>query len=425
MRVLIVGASGLIGSAVAARLVAAGHEVVAVGRRPNSGPAAWLRLDLARITDPQAWLRHLAGIDAVVNCAGTLQDAPGNSTAGVHARGAATLFAACARAGVRRVVHLSAIGVDRAATAFSATKLQGDQALMALDLDWVILRPSVVVGRAAYGGSALLRALAALPVLPVMPRTAPVQFVHLDDLVDTIVFFLRPGAPSRHTIEVVGPKPYRFEEAAALLRRWMRWPPARTLRVPEWLAATIYRAGDAVSLLGWLPPIRSTTRREVARGGIGDPAPLTALTGIVPRDLETMLAREPASVQERWFSRLYLLKAPAIAIFALFWVATGIISLGPGFERGVGLVMEGGTSQAVAVLATVSGALADIAIGVAIAFRRTHRLGLLAALIISITYAIIGSVLVPRLWFDPLGPMLKIAPIIMFNLMLIAIQDDR
>src|SRR4051794_16499773 len=118
MRVLIVGASGMIGSALSTRLASAGHEVVAVARRAPSGAGAgtWLRLDLARITDPQAWLPHLAGVDAVVNCAGTLQDAPGNSTAGVHARGAAVLFAACAQAGVRRIIQVSAIGVERAAT---------------------------------------------------------------------------------------------------------------------------------------------------------------------------------------------------------------------------------------------------------------------------------------------------------------------
>jgi uncharacterized protein YbjT (DUF2867 family) len=430
MRVLIVGAGGLIGSAVAARLAAAGHDVVGVGRRSQNStgstrPGAWLRLDLARVTDPQTWLAHLAGIDAVVNCAGTLQDAPGQSTAGVHAHGAATLFEACARAGVRRVIHLSAIGVDRAATAFARSKRAGEEALTALDLDWVILRPSVVIGRAAYGGSALLRALAALPVRPVMPATAPLQLVHLDDLVDAILFFLQKGAPGHQTIEVVGPKRYDFDEAVALLRAWMRWPPARAFRVPGWLAAAIYRAGDLVSLLGWLPPIRSTARREIAHGGVGDPAPLTALAGIAPRDLETALAREPASVQERWFARLYLLKAPAIAIFALLWIVTGLVSLGPGFERGVGLVMQGGASRTVAVLAAVSGALADLAIGIAIAFRRTHRLGLLAALVISLAYAIIGTILVPQLWSDPLGPLLKIGPILMLNLMLIAIQDDR
>jgi uncharacterized protein YbjT (DUF2867 family) len=63
--------------------------------------------------------------------------------------------------------HLSAIGVDRdAPTPFSRTEFEGDKVLMARDLDWVILRPSVVVGRQAYGGCALFRGLAALSSYP-------------------------------------------------------------------------------------------------------------------------------------------------------------------------------------------------------------------------------------------------------------------
>ena len=68
---------------------------------------------------------------------------------------------------------------------------------MARNLDWVILRPSVVVGRQAYGGSALFRGLAALPILPRLAGTGPLQIVQLDDLVRTVLFFLQPDAPSR------------------------------------------------------------------------------------------------------------------------------------------------------------------------------------------------------------------------------------
>jgi len=87
--------------------------------------------------------------------------------------------------------------------------------------------------------------------------------------------------------------------------------------------------------------------------------------------------------------------------------------------------MSGGTSYAVALLATLSGGLADTIIGILIAFRRTGRIGLYAAFVISITYAIIGSILVPWLWYDPLGPMLKISPIIVLNRVALAILDDR
>jgi MFS superfamily sulfate permease-like transporter len=74
---------------------------------------------------------------------------------------------------------------------------------------------------------------------------------------------------------------------------------------------------------------------------------------------------------------------------------------------------EGGVEGASAALTVVAGALADLAIGIAIAYRPTSRYGLYAAIAISFTYAIIGTILVPRLWADPLGPMLKIWPIVL------------
>src|SRR5215471_12920088 len=110
MRVLVIGATGLIGSAAVARLASTGHTVIAVVRAndratrrlPASGTVV---LDLERATEPDHWRPHLAGIDAVVNCAGLLQAHP-DTLRRVQGDAVGALFAACAAAGVRRVVHV-------------------------------------------------------------------------------------------------------------------------------------------------------------------------------------------------------------------------------------------------------------------------------------------------------------------------------
>ena len=426
---LLTGATGLIGRAVLASLHGEGHAVVAVARNADAAArlpeaAACIGLDIAKATSPTDWLPHLVGINALVNCAGVLQDSPRNSTAGVHAEGAAALFAACEQAGVRRVVQISALGVDRgAATAFARTKLAGDKALMARNLDWAILRPSVVVGRQAYGGSALFRGLAALPILPRLADAGPLQIVQLDDLVRTVLFLLRPGAPSRLVLEVVGPERLSLEGVLAAYRRWLGLAEARFVTLPSWLAHAAFRVGDLIGLLGWRPPLRSTTRRELMRGAVADPAPWTRVTGIAPRALGAALAAEPASVQERWFARLYFAKPLILAVLALYWVATGLVALGPGWEDAVGLVQDAGF-LAVAPLAA-AGAIADIAIGVAIAVRRTARPALWAALALSIAYLALATLLLPGLWADPLGPLLKVAPIVVLILVALAILEER
>jgi hypothetical protein len=342
----------------------------------------------------------------------------------VHVHGAAALFAACEQAGVRRIVHISAIGVDRdATTAFARTKLTGDQALMGRDLDWVILRPSVVVGRAAYGGSALFRGLAALPVVPSVAGTGLLQVVQLDDLVRTVLFFLHPAAPARIAVEIAGPERLTLDAVLIAYRRWLGHTSIRVLKVPRWMSDIVFRVGDLIGLLGWRPPLRSTVRVEIERGGVGDAGEWTRLTGIVPRTLGAALAAEPASVQERWFAQLYFLKPLALAVLALYWLITGLIALGPGAEPAAALLQDAGVAAAGPLIAT--GAIVDILIGLGIATRRTARPALWVALMLSIAYLVLGTLLLPRLWADPLGPLLKIAPIVVLNLVALAVLDDR
>lgn len=114
MRGLVLGATGFIGAATVARLLAAGHQVRAVTRpgtaRTGGVAPEQVCIDIARATDPANWTQALDGIDAVLNCAGVFQDSPRDSTVGVHAAGPAALYRACMARGVTRVVHLSAIG---------------------------------------------------------------------------------------------------------------------------------------------------------------------------------------------------------------------------------------------------------------------------------------------------------------------------
>jgi uncharacterized protein YbjT (DUF2867 family) len=429
LRVLLTGATGLIGSATLAGLRKQGHAVVAVARRGSRyglvAADVWVMVNIALAKNTEDWLDHLHGVEAVVNCAGVLQDGPEDSTAGVHVEGIGALFAACERAGVRRVVHISAIGVDRnASSRFACTKFAGDQALMDRDLDWVILRPSVVLGKAAYGGSAFLRGLAALPLLAKLPEAGLLQVVQLDDLVATILYFLHDRACGRTVLEIVGPERLTLTDVILAYRQWFGWSKPHELRLPRWSVSMLCRLGDLLGALGWRSPMRSTAYREIVRGAVGDPAEWARITNIRPQSLSAALAAQPVSVQERWFARLYFLKPLVLALLALFWMASGMIALGPGWAAAVSLLTQCVGAKA-APLAALAGATVDILIGSAIAVRRTARKGLAAALAVSALYVTGGAIMLPRLWFDPLGPLLKILPIIALNLVALAILDDR
>ncbi len=111
MKIAVIGGTGLIGSAVVARLSSRGNSIVSISRSAASVSADGVSVDISKATSPSYWLPYLDGVEAIVNCAGVLQDGPNDSTSMVHHQGVANLFAACEQLQIRRAIHFSAIGV--------------------------------------------------------------------------------------------------------------------------------------------------------------------------------------------------------------------------------------------------------------------------------------------------------------------------
>jgi DoxX-like family len=282
-----------------------------------------------------------------------------------------------------------------------------------------------VVGHSVYGGMALMRALAAIPfVLPLARESATFQPVQVNEVAAAVSFFLRPEAPTRRIVEIAGPQRLTLAQIVAHYRRWLGLPAATLVRLPLTAASLISRLGDAVSWLGWRPPLRTTALRQLSRALARDPAEWTRVTGIVPVRLETALALEPASVQDRWFARLYLLKPVVIAVLSLFWIVSGVIGLGPARVSVVDLSAEIGFGDWSGFAAIVSG-LVQLLLGIGIAIRVTARAALLASLPVAVLYIVAGGLMRIGLWLDPLGALIKMFPIIVLTIVALAILDDR
>jgi len=165
-----------------------------------------------------------------------------------------------------------------------------------------------------------------------------------------------------------------------------------------------------------------TTRRLIPR------APASAwmhATGIKPKSLDAILAERPASVQDRWFARLYWLKPIAIVTLAVFWIATGVIALGPGRAAGMSYLTKAGFGAGAAEFVLVAGSLTDVAVGLAVLVRRFTRRALELMLIVSAGYLLIGTITAPEVWFDPLGAYSKIIPVLVATAFTLAILDER
>ena len=150
MRILVTGATGFIGGAVVDALLARGHVPVPAVRDVAAAKRRWPQLDAVacdfmRDTAAATWRPRLIGIDAVVNAVGILRESRGASFDALHSATPRALFAACAEAGVARVVQVSALGADaQAASRYHLSKREADDALLALPLRATIIQPSVV-----------------------------------------------------------------------------------------------------------------------------------------------------------------------------------------------------------------------------------------------------------------------------------------
>jgi uncharacterized protein YbjT (DUF2867 family) len=433
--IAVLGASGLIGQGVAEALGRDGYPVVAVARRFTAAQRAafgaasiqapFVGFDAARLAG------LFEGVDIVLNCVGVLQDGPRGGTSDAHAGFVGRLIAAL-RAQPRPILllHLSIPGDAAAdATAFARSKRAADGLIAASGLPHAILRPGFVIAPAAFGGSALVRGLAALPLaLDARNEAAPFAVTALADLAATVCTaarLWRDGWPGGGFVwDVMARRTPSVGEVIDAVRARFGGPRPR-LRLPASLLTLGALAGDAVAWLGWSPPVRTTALAELRRGVAGDPAGWIAATGLEPATLEAALAAVPASVQEIWFARLFFAKPLLIGVLAAFWIGSGLVALGPGWPAAVSILTQRSVPPDWTVGLALVTALADVAIGVGLAVRRTCRSALVAGVALSLGYLVAATVVAPDLWFDPLGPLLKIVPIMALMLVALAILPER
>ena len=286
--VLLTGASGFIGSRIAAELRARGLRVVTASR--SSTPACNFT-QMRQAADWLPWLRAEGGqrVDLVINAVGALRDRAGRSLQALHADAPIALFEACAQAGVRRVVQVSALGIADGDTAYARTKREADEHLLRLSnsgqLDGLVLRPSVVFGQGGES-SALFMALAQLPALP-LPQAArqqPIQPMAVAELAEAMVNLAL--SETTGLLELGGTRALTMAAFIASLRAQLGKRPAAQWTLPGWATQASARVGDAVPVSPWCSPslalmsAPNATDARTLRAALGrEPTPPEALLG--------------------------------------------------------------------------------------------------------------------------------------------------
>ena len=432
LRVVVLGGYGLIGSGVMAHLTRAGHEVIGIGRsgieaRRSDPDAMWEIFDIATMS-VEGWKISLKDVDVVVNASGALQGGARDDLTGIHVTAPERIGEALAALDQGTTfVQISAAGVaGDASTEFFRSKAQGEAAFRASGQPMVTLRPTLVIAPGAYGGTALLRAAASMPfVLPRVMAHSTLQCVHIDDLCQSVLEAaegrIAPGA----VVDVTGAGAESLPDLLARIRRWLGFAPAWTrVPVPGFALSAVSAMADLAGYLGWRSPLRSTAVRVLQDGVSGDAGALAAAGGTPCRDLDAIFRTLPATLQDRWFARAYLLFPLAVLTLSLFWIISGVISM-IGFDAAQSVLTSRGWREESAGLAVAGGAFVDVALGVLVLWRSKLKKAALGMIAVSLAYLLGATLFAPGLWLDPLGPLVKIFPAMLLALFVLALADDR
>ncbi len=289
--VLVLGGTGFVGRAVCERLTersASTRIIVPTRRNPRGNSVRLLptvELVNADVNDAASLARLVAGCDAVINLVARLHGSRAEFEA-VHVQLPQQLVQACKAAGVRRIVHVSALGVGPDAPSnYLRSKAAGEALLLASGLDVTVLRPSVIFGAQDRFLNLFAQLQALAPLIPLAASQARLQPVWVEDVASAIVCCIdEPGSIGK-TFECAGPRHYSLAELVRLAGRWSGHERPQ-LSLPQW-------AGRLQALLMELAPGEPLLSRDNldsmrVSNVASDELPGLQALGITPAALEAV-----------------------------------------------------------------------------------------------------------------------------------------
>jgi uncharacterized protein YbjT (DUF2867 family) len=291
-RIFITGATGFVGRAVVPALRAHGYAVRCLVRRGSEtdlrGLEAIERVE-GDVLSTEALERDMAGCDTVVHLVGIIRETPATASTfeRIHTQGTINVLEAAAATGVRRYLHMSALGARAGARSrYHRTKWAAEEAVRASPIPWTIFRPSIIYGAADQFVNMLAAMVRRYPLVPVIGTGQQrLQPVPVEQVAEAFARAVALEATVKHVYEVCGPDAVTMLQLLDLIGAALGRARVRKVHVPIGLVRPLAR------LLHRLPgfPLTPDQLLMLEEDNVCDPQPFFSTFGLSPVKLATGL----------------------------------------------------------------------------------------------------------------------------------------
>ena len=379
MNILILGATGFIGSAIFHSLVA-DYQVITGGRRPVEGYQHWREVDFSKEND---WEALLEGVDWVINAIGIIE----GDFSRIQTVAPIEMYQKCKERKIK-VIHISAIGAekDNPPTLFLKSKKITDNFLLDYEQAKVVY-PGIVLGRNGKSTQFFAEAVQ-FPIIPLFSEK-PIPFVHISHLTELVQRILKDfdRFPTQ-VFSVSKPEPVRKVFSA------IKWKKGKFIKIPEWVFSALFTVFPSASI------------------GIFNKDTFKMFQSISVDDYPAQFPEVSKSIQANQLTRGNdFPKLFALLAISFIWIFSGLSSF-ISWDESYGLMKEIGANHSMAVLFIWLGSLADIFLGIAVLNKKYRKKMLVLQMLTMLVYMLILTIGAPHYWLHPFGVLTKNIPLI-------------
>jgi NADH dehydrogenase len=244
--ILVTGGTGFVGSHIVKRLALEKIKtrcLVRKGSNVNRLEELGIELSYGDLTDKESLNKALAGVETVIHLIGIIVERKGATFEIIHTQGTRALVEACKDAGVKRFIYVSALGArENARSRYLSTKWEAEQAIIKSGMEYMIFRPSIMIGGGGEFISKLSGIIQQAPMIPVIGAKSKLQPIYVENTADCVLRSLADPKITNRIFEIGGPDQMTYRELYLTLSQvleikksvveipvWMVWPVAYIL----------------------------------------------------------------------------------------------------------------------------------------------------------------------------------------------------